>query len=61
MVSWYGKEWISVDMGKTKVKMCKNRLGQEENTETFPCGIYKEGIEVNSIRCTACISWTHKM
>jgi len=29
---------LTVNMGKTKVIMCKNRVVQVENTSMFPCG-----------------------
>src|SRR6266516_5349108 len=51
---------LRVNIGKTKVMICKVDAGQVENSGKFPCGICRKGVGVNSIRCTSCNMWIHK-
>src|SRR6266516_668899 len=51
---------LRVNIGKTKVMICKVGVGQVENSGKFPCGICRKGVGVNSIRCTSCRMWIHK-
>ena len=52
---------LKVNMGKTKVMNCRVRHGQAENSGKFPCGVCKKGVGRNSICCTNCKKWIHKM
>ena len=36
------------------------RIGQAEDSGKFPCGVCKEGVGDNSIKCVACHKWVHK-
>ena len=35
---------LRVNVGKTKVMRCRNKIGQAENSGKFPCGICKKGV-----------------
>ena len=46
-----------MNIGKTKVMRCQVRIGQAEESGKYPCGVCREGVGDNSIKCVAC----HKM
>jgi hypothetical protein len=43
---------LRVNMGKTKVMCYKVEFGQMENSGKWPCGVYQNGVTVNSVVCT---------
>jgi hypothetical protein len=49
-----------VNIGKTKVMRCQVRIGQAEDSGKYPCGVCREGVGDNSIKCVACHRWVHK-
>src|SRR3989442_1392205 len=49
-----------MNIGKTKVMNCKVGGGQVENSGKYPCGIYRKGVDVNSIYCSSCKKWIHR-
>ena len=49
-----------VNVGKTKVMKCEIGMGQVIKSGKWPCGICKEGVGRNSIKCTKCHKWIHK-
>ena len=51
---------LRVNIGKTKVMNCKVGVGQVENSGKYPCGVCREGVGDNAIRCTSCKKWIHK-
>ena len=51
---------LRVNIGKTKVMRCQVRIGQAEDSGKFPCGVCREGVGDNSIKCVACHKWVHK-
>ena len=36
------------------------RIGQAEESGKYPCGVCKQGVGDNSIKCVACHKWIHK-
>ena len=36
------------------------RISQAENSGKYPCGMCREGVGDNSIKCVACHKWVHK-
>ena len=36
------------------------RIGQAEDSGKYPCGVCKQGVGDNSIKCVACHKWVHK-
>ena len=36
------------------------RIGQAEDSGKYPCGVCKQGVGDNSIKCVACHRWVHK-
>ena len=50
---------LRVNIGKIKV-MCQMRIGQAEDSGKYPCGVCREGVGDNSIKCVACHKWIHK-
>jgi len=51
---------LRVNIGKTKVMNCKVGVGQVENSGKYLCGVCREGVGDNAIRCTSCKKWIHK-
>ena len=51
---------LRVNLGKTKVMKCGDGAGLRERSGKFPCGVCGKGVGVNSIKCTSCMTWTHK-
>ena len=51
---------LSVNISKTKVMRCQVGIGQAEESGKYPCGVYKQGVGDNSIKCVACHRWVHK-
>src|SRR5437867_534292 len=51
---------LRVNIGKTKVMNCKVGVGQVENSGKYPCGVCREGVGDNAIRCTSYKKWIHK-
>ena len=51
---------LRVNIGKTKVMRCQVRIGQAEDSGKYPCGVCKQGVGDNSIKCVACHRWVHK-
>ena len=51
---------LRVNLGKTKVMKCCDGAGLRERSAKFPCGVCLKGVGVNSIKCTLCMTWTHK-
>ncbi len=53
---------LRVNLGKTKVMKCCecDGAGLRERSGKFPCGVCGKGVGVNSIKCTSCMTWTHK-
>jgi hypothetical protein len=52
---------LRVNMEKTKVMKCQVRSGQVENSGKWPCSVCRRGVGRNSICCTECLSWVHKV
>ena len=36
------------------------RIGQAEESGKYPCGMCRQGVGDNSIKCVACNKWIHK-
>ena len=36
------------------------RIGQAEESGKYPCGVCRQGVGDNSIKCVACHKWIHK-
>ena len=51
---------LRVNIGKTKVMRCQVRVGQAEESGKYPCGMCRQGVGDNSIKCVACHKWIHK-
>ena len=51
---------LRVNIGKTKVMRCQVRIGQAEGSGKYPCGVCRQGVGDNSIKCVACHKWIHK-
>ena len=51
---------LRVNIGTTKVMRCQVRIGQAEETGKYPCGVCRQGVGDNSIKCVACHKWVHK-
>ena len=51
---------LRVNIGKTKVMRRQVRIGQAEDSGKYPCGVCREGVGDNSIKCVACHKWVHK-
>ena len=45
---------LRVNIGKTKVMRCQVRIGQAEETGKYSCGVCRQGVGDNSIKCVAC-------
>ena len=43
-----------MNIGKTKVMRCQVGIGQAEESGKYPCGMCKQGVGDNSIKCVAC-------
>ena len=52
---------LRVNISKTKVMRCQVGIGKAEESGKYPCGVCKQGIGDNSIKCVACHRWVHKM
>ena len=48
------------NIGKTKVMRCQVRIGQAKESEKYPCGVCRQGVGDNSIKCVAYHKWIHK-
>ena len=51
---------LRVNIGKTKVMRCQVGIGQAEESGKYPCGVCRQGVGDNSIKCVACHRWIHK-
>ena len=51
---------LRVNIGKTKVMRCQVRIGQAEDSGKYPCGVCRQGVGDNSIKCVARHRWVHK-
>ena len=51
---------LRVNMGKTKIMRCADGSGQVKESGKWPCGVCRNGVGANSIRCTTCNAWVHK-
>ena len=51
---------LRVNISKTKVMRCQVRLGQAKSGKYYPCGMCRQGVGDNSIKCVACHKWIHK-
>ena len=51
---------LRVNIGKTKVMRCQVRIGQAEESGKYPCGVCRQGVGDNSIKCITCQKWIHK-
>ena len=50
-----------MNIGETKVMRCQVRIGQAEESGKYPCGVCRQGVGDNSIKCVACHKWIHAM
>ena len=50
---------LRVNIDRTKVMRCQVRIGQAEDSGKYPCGVCKQGVGDNSIKCVACHKWVH--
>ena len=46
--------WRVLNIGKTKIMRCQERIGQAEESGKYPCGVCRQGVGDNSIKCVAC-------
>ena len=53
-------EGLRVNIGMTKVMRFQVRIGQAEESGKYPCGVCRQGVGDNSIKCVACHKWIHK-
>ena len=51
---------LRVNMGKTKVMICRAKGVQVENSGKWPCSVCHKGVARNSIKCTSCMKWVRK-
>ena len=51
---------LGVNIGKTKVMRCQVKMGQTEESGEYPCGVCRQGVGDNSIKCVACHKWIHE-
>ena len=51
---------LRLNIGNTKVMRCQGRVGQAEESGKYPCGVCRQGVGDNSIKCVACHKWIHK-
>ena len=42
---------LRMNIGKTKVMRCQVRIGQAEESGKYPCGMCRQGVGDNSIKC----------
>ena len=49
-----------MNIAKTKVIRCQVTIGQAWESGKYPCGVCRQGVGDNSIKCAACHKWIHK-
>ena len=49
-----------MNIGKTKVMRCQVGIGLAKESGKYPCGMCRQGVGDNSIKCTACHRWVQK-
>ena len=49
-----------MNIGKTKVMRCQVGISQAEESGKYPCGVCKQDVGDNSIKCVACHRRVHK-
>jgi hypothetical protein len=50
---------LKVNIGKTKVMIGGDGMGDVEESGSYPCGVCKKGVGSNSLLCTVCKKWVH--
>jgi hypothetical protein len=50
---------LRVNMGKTKVMLCRRSTGRVEDSGKFPCSVCGKGVGLGSILCKKCNKWVH--
>ena len=55
-----GLRGLGVGVGGTGVVRCRVGVGQAGDSGECPCGVCKQGVGDNSIKCVACLRWVHK-
>ena len=55
------RKGLRVNVGKTKVMKCGVGLKKTVDSGKYPCGVCGKGVKSNSIQCTLCIKWVHKI
>jgi len=52
---------LRANLGKTKVMRCCDGGGKAKPSGKFPCGVCNKGVGGNSLQCTGCMKWVHKV
>jgi hypothetical protein len=52
---------LKVNIEKTKVMTSGKGSGELEKSGKWPCAVCRKGVGVNSIQCTKCYKWVHKI
>ena len=52
---------MKVNMNKTNVMISGERQKPLQKAVRWPCGVCGRGVGSNSIQCTSCHNWVHKM
>ena len=48
---------LRVNIDKTKVMRCQVGIGQAEESGKYPCGVFRQDVGDNSIKCVTCHKW----
>ena len=49
-----------MNVGKTKIVVGGEGMGEVEESGKWLCSVCKKGIGSNSVQCTRCLKWVHK-
>ena len=52
---------LKVNMGKTKVMISGRDLNTLQTSRKYPCAVFRKGVRNNSIFCSRCSFWVHKV
>ena len=52
---------LKVNVGKTKVMRSAVGLGSSKDTGNHPCSVCRKGVGQNSVLCSKCKLWIHKI
>ena len=52
---------LKVNAGKSKVMVGSSGGKKIENSGKWACGVCGKGVQTNSVQCTVCKKWIHKL